>query len=271
MDQEIIKHRDHLWWKSVQVFPSAFNGFLLHSSPGSTRSCLLVWPHFLLLFLWLPGLLCVPQTCQAPSSRKTFALALSSAWNTLPLHSKRIYCIHVYIQKKCLLRISYVPGTVLGTGDTAVSRRDGSLCYYGVHVLAAGLFIIQESFLTTDLNVNAIHFFSSYLFCLFPLMCHFFQRRDLVCLVHHCPPRAWNHARNNYVLRKYLLKEWMLKWIKNECWKNEFMEGVSEEKRVRIIFEENKTEEFAYSKGVCVCVTQMGKRPHVKAREWILC
>lgn len=78
---------------------SAFSGFFLYYRPGSTKSCLPVWPHFLLLFLWLPGLLCAPPACQAPSSGETFALALSSAWNPLTLHSKSILCIHVCIFK----------------------------------------------------------------------------------------------------------------------------------------------------------------------------
>lgn len=155
--------------------PPVFNGFLLYSRPKSTKFCVPVWPHFLRLFLWIPGLLCAPQTCQTPSSYKTFALASSSARNTAfefqkyPLHSE-LY------QKKCLLRISYVPHTVLGPGNTA--QTDKSFCYYRVYALAVLSF--RRSFLITDLNVNAIHFFVFLFICLFPAVCYFFEMRDLV-------------------------------------------------------------------------------------------
>lgn len=42
----------------------------------------------------------------------------------------------------------------------------------------------------------------------------------------------------------------MLKWVKNEWWKNEFIEGISKDERIIIIYEENKSS----AAKVCMCV-----------------
>lgn len=125
----------------------------------------------------------------------------------LPLHSKEsitfMFALRtdVYGGSVMFLALSQAPR------DTAVDRRGKkslvllSLCPSSWYLLS-----LRKSFLITDLNFNAIHFFV-FLFYLFPLVCHFFEMRDLFCFVHCSTPKAWNDTRTNYLFRKQLLKE----------------------------------------------------------------
>lgn len=90
----------------------------------------------------LPTLPLAPWLCVCPSNMPTsFALGLSSVWNTLPLHSKGIHCICAYI-KKCLLPFHV-------TSPTLASRLFSPFPGLGLGVISPA-----SRFLRIELNLN---------------------------------------------------------------------------------------------------------------------
>lgn len=126
--------------ENMCMFTSAFNGFLMYYTQTRIYEVLSPYttplPTVLPLAPWLS--LCCSNMPSSTSSCKAFALAFSSAWNTLSYIPRVPTAFCLLQKKKCFLRIRYVPGTVRGTRVPQWTKQT-SLCYYVVYVLAADI------------------------------------------------------------------------------------------------------------------------------------